>query len=281
LLTQTIKSILESTAKQLTPATDSPALDAELLLMHTLQVQRSYLLAWPEKRLSAEQLEQYQAFVTRRARGEPVAYITGVKEFWSLPLHVTTDTLIPRPETELLVELILNHFSTKDKVTLVDLGTGSGAIALALAHEKPEWQVYATDKSQQALDVAMLNAKQLRLTNINFACGEWFVPLSGKMFDVVVSNPPYISHEEWQEYEDGLKFEPSSALLAERDGMADIEQIIRQAASYLAPKGLLIIEHGYQQAVQIRHMFVSSGYKDVETVCDLASQDRVTLGFTL
>jgi release factor glutamine methyltransferase len=281
LLTQTIKSILESTAKLLTPATDSPALDAELLLMHTLQVQRSYLHAWPDRQLSAEQLGQYQTFVTRRARGEPVAYITGVKEFWSLPLHVTTDTLIPRPETELLVELILSHFSKKNKVTVVDLGTGSGAIALALAHEKPEWEIYATDKSQQALDVAMVNAKQLQLTNINFVYGEWFLPLTGKMFDVVVSNPPYISHEEWQEYEDGLKFEPSSALLSERDGIADIEQIIRQATSYLASKGLLIIEHGYQQAEQVRHMFVSSGYKDVETVCDLASQDRVTLGFTL
>lgn len=275
----TIKEALANASKELSTISDTASLDAELLLLHILQADRSHLHAWPDKELSNDQSQQYQTYLNRRLQGEPIAYITGIKEFWSLPLHVTPDTLIPRPETELLIELILERFQTQENLTLADLGTGSGAIAIALAHEKPKWQITATDKSQKALDVATQNTKSLALTNIQFVCGDWFAPLADKKFNVIVSNPPYISHEEWQDYKGGLKFEPATALLADNQGLADIEKIIRGATSYLQAKGLLIIEHGFQQGEQIRELFDSSGYKEVETVCDLASQDRVTLGY--
>jgi release factor glutamine methyltransferase len=177
------------------------------------------------------------------------------------------------------VELILARFGDREKVTLADLGTGSGAIAIALAHEKPTWQITATDKSQKALDVAEGNAKSLALTNIQFVCGDWLAPLVGKKFDIIVSNPPYISAAEWPDYQAGLKYEPVIALLAEKQGLLDLEKIVRAATSYLSSNGLLILEHGFRQGEQIRELFDSSGYQGIETVCDLASQDRVTLGY--
>ena len=274
----TIKSTLTAAKQLLTPATNTPDLDAELLLAHVLQSPRASLYTWPEKELSPTQLQQYESYLTRRQNGEPIAYITGIKEFWSLELQVTTDTLIPRPETELLVETVLQHFTNQEKITLADLGTGSGAVALAIAHERPHWILHATDKSEQALAIAKQNATRLQLGNVHFHLGSWCAALPENKFDAIVSNPPYISVQEWNQYEADLQHEPIFALLAEKNGLADIEEIVMTAKACLKPGGYLFLEHGFTQGAAVRQLFVSSGYSQIETVRDLANKERVTLG---
>jgi len=270
---------LVNAKQQLVSKVDHPQLEAEILLAFVLSKPRSYLFAYPEQQLSNEQIQQLSTCLKRRLDGEPMAYILGKREFWSLELIVTPDVLIPRPETELLVETVLACFPADQKnIYIADLGTGSGAIALALAHERPFWKIVATDVSEKALSIAVKNVQQLGLNNISFCLGNWCTALPDKQFDVIVSNPPYISKAEWGCVAEGLAFEPQDALLSEDEGLADIALIVKSAQQSLKPDGWLLIEHGWQQGKNVRELFIAAGYKAVETKSDLAGQERITLG---
>jgi release factor glutamine methyltransferase len=252
-------------------------LDVEVLLAHVLQVSRAYLRAFPERVLTSVEQNQFISLLEQRQQGVPVAYLIGRREFWSLDLQVTPDTLIPRPETELLVELALTKQSESTGL-LADLGTGSGAIALALAHEKPGWQIYATDISAAALMVAKRNASRLGIKNVVLQQGSWCAALPQNLFDLIVSNPPYIGEEDADLEATVLEHEPRSALIAAEDGLSDLRQIIQTSRTYLKPKGWLLVEHGFRQGEKVRSVFLKTGYTQVATHCDLAGLERVTVG---
>lgn len=273
-----VTSALSWASAQLAAIADIPHLEAEILLAHTLRVARSYFHAWPERELSSIEQENFCAFVLRRMKGEPIAYIVGYREFWSLNLRVTSDTLIPRPETELLVELVLEKLTGSEVKIIADLGTGSGAIALAIAHEKPHWQVHATDCMPAALAVARENAESLQLKNVTFHEGSWCAALPAFQFDVIVSNPPYIANHDSQLQAQVLQHEPRSALLSGADGLDDIRQLVQQAKNFLKPGAYLFLEHGYQQAESVRQLLKQAGYKNINTHQDLTNKDRVTGG---
>jgi len=272
-----IFSALSEAAQLLSIITDVPQLDAEILLCHILQVDRSYLRAHREQSLSPLIEQQFAALIQRRAQGEPIAYITGHAEFWSLDLKVTPDTLIPRPETELLVECVLREFPQPTGMAIADLGTGSGAIALALAAERPQWEIHAVDSSVKALAVAQQNAQQLN-SKIAFHLGSWCHPLPRQHFNVIVTNPPYIAESEWAAYAGGLKFEPPQALLAGPDGLDAIRHIILMAKEYLKSSGRLFLEHGYQQSAAVQNLLKKAGYQQIRSFQDLAGHKRVTVG---
>lgn len=274
-----LSELITRTSSLLEQSSDSPRLDAEVLLCHLLQKDRAYLLAWPEKELDTETLEEYQQLVQRRLHGEPIAYITGQKEFWSLSFQVNRDTLIPRPETEHLVEYILEHYPAGQALRLADLGTGSGAIALALASERPQWKIEATDSSAPALEVAQSNARQLNINSVSFHQGSWFEPLANQQFEIIVSNPPYIAEDDEHLTRGDVRFEPASALSSGPDGLDDIRQIADQARQHLGPGGLLIIEHGYDQQQKILQIFTSLGYTRPLQLEDMAKKPRITLGY--
>lgn len=255
-----------------------PQFNAELLLAFVLQQSRAHLVAWPEKIVTKEQCEHYIQYVKRAAEGEPIAYITRSREFWSLSLQVTRDTLIPRPETELLVETILQLFPANISIRVADLGTGSGAIACALAHERPLWRIDATDQSVKALQIASINAQQLKLTNISFYCGNWCTALPAKDFDVIVSNPPYITEKEWPMVASKLAFEPKAALVSGEDGLMAIREIVNSAVTYLRPGGYLWLEHGYHQGALVRELLAQAGFEGIQTEQDLAGCERVSGG---
>jgi len=273
-----ISQLLRSASTQLSDLSESPRLDAEVLLAHMLNRSRTWLVTWPEKTLTEAQASEYEALVQRRKAGEPVAHITAQREFWSLPLHITKDTLIPRPDTELMVEQILFAYPANTKIELVDLGTGSGAIALALGSERPNWKITATDQSSAALEVARHNARQLNINNIEFISGSWFEPLAGRVFDVIASNPPYIPDQDPHLRQGDVRFEPLSALASGADGLNDIRELCKQAKHHLKHKGMLIIEHGFDQKEEIREIFTVSGYKNLSQHHDLASNPRLTSG---
>jgi release factor glutamine methyltransferase len=272
-----IKALLAAAKAELASSVDSPQLDAELLLACVLQTSRAYLHAWPEKIISELHAKQFHDHIAKRLSGMPVAYITGTKEFWSLEFHVTPDTLIPRPETELLIEAILQHYPKEKKIILADLGTGSGAIAIALAHERPHWEVHATDLNEKTLQIAKQNAAKLKVNNIHFHQGSWCAALPAIKFDAIVSNPPYISDSEWIEYAKGLTCEPIGALLAANNGLACFEEIIESAKSFLQSGGYLFFEHGFSQGKDVRALLLAANYTHVQTLCDLALKERVTL----
>jgi release factor glutamine methyltransferase len=259
--------------------TDAPRLEAEILLAFVLNEPRSALHAWPEKTLNDEQLALFASYLERRTRGEPMAYLMGRRAFWSQDLMVTSHTLIPRPETELMVEEVL--LLTKDKLRgmkVADLGTGSGAIALALAHERPSWEIYATDISEEALQIARKNAQQLGLKNVSFYQGNWCTALPCSDFDIIVSNPPYIAETEWADYAEGLAFEPRLALVSGQDGLEALQDIGLSAKNYLHSSGYLLMEHGFSQGAAVRHLLALAGFEAIRTVRDLAGQERMTLG---
>lgn len=262
--------------QRLQPSSDSPRLDAELLLCHVLKKSRSFLLAWPEKELLDAQKADYEQLLQRRLLGEPVAHLIGSQAFWTIDLEVTADTLIPRPETETLVEQALEKLS-QGVCRVADLGTGTGAIALALASERPGWQVIGCDRVDAAVDLAERNRRQLNIPNASFVLGSWFEPLDGT-FDMIVSNPPYIDPDDPHLQQGDVRFEPLSALIADKQGMADIESIADIARDYLNDGGWLLFEHGYDQGEQARQVLELLGYVDVETIQDLGARDRVTLG---
>lgn len=252
--------------------------DAEALLLHVLEKPRSWLIAHDTDVLDAEVIAVYDALVARRAAGEPVAYITGHRGFWSLELEVTPATLIPRPETELLVELALRHLPPGQALQVADLGTGSGAIALAIAHERPQAQVSAVDVSTEALAVARRNAQRLGIGNVRFVQGSWMTPLSGESFAVIVSNPPYIEAGDAHLGQGDLRFEPAGALASGADGLDAIRQIVASAPAHLQPGGWLLMEHGWDQGPSVRALLTAAGYAVVETARDLEGRDRVSGG---
>jgi release factor glutamine methyltransferase len=248
-------------------------LEAELLLAHALGVNRAWFFAHAEDALPALEEAAFLELVERRARGEPVAYITGRRDFWSLPLEVTPATLIPRPETELLVELALARLPEGGR--LLDLGTGSGAIALAIAKERPDASVHAVDASQSALDVARRNGRSLGLP-VTFHHGDWFAPVGGERYDVIVSNPPYIEDTDEHLSLGDLRFEPRSALSSGADGFDDIRRIVAGAPAHLVGDGWLLFEHGYNQGAVSRALFNASLWSEGFTARDLEDRDRVT-----
>ncbi|MHA1568954.1 MAG: peptide chain release factor N(5)-glutamine methyltransferase [Alphaproteobacteria bacterium] len=258
---------------------DSPRLDAELLLARLLGRDRSWLHAWPETEIDSDQQRAFTALLARRAAGEPVAHLLGERGFWTLQLKVTPDTLIPRPETELLVEQALARLPTDTRARIADLGTGSGAIALALATERPACTVVATDRSDAALAVARDNAARLGLHNVEFRQGDWLAALAHDApFDLIVSNPPYIKETDPHLTRGDVRFEPRSALAAGPEGLDDITRIIEDALPRLEPGGWLLLEHGYDQADSVTRLLRDAGYAVVEDYCDLAGQPRVAAG---
>ncbi|RDV27573.1 peptide chain release factor N(5)-glutamine methyltransferase [Alteromonas aestuariivivens] len=256
---------------------ESPQVDARIMLASVLEQSQTYLFTWPDKILSAAQLECFQKNVERRLAGEPVAYITGTQGFWSLNLKVSTATLIPRPETELLVELAL-ALNLPTGADICDLGTGTGAIALAIASERPDCNLIGVDVVEEAVQLAMLNARLNGISNARFLHSHWFSALEGLKFDLLVSNPPYV--ESGSEYlsQGDVRFEPASALTSGKDGMDDIRHIVSQAVAFLKPRGWLLIEHGYAQGAAIRAELAQGGFEKIETRQDLNGLDRVTLG---
>ncbi len=269
-----IKSHLEQ-ASQTLHNSDSPRLDAEVLLGFVLQKPRSHLFSWPDKTLSEAQQQHFTTLVQQRYNGQPIAHLTGEREFWSLPLNVTADTLIPRPDSELLVEIALENLPAQARI--LELGTGTGALSLALTSERPDVQIIATDRSSAALQVATDNAQRLGHSNITFLLSDWFEQIPAQQFELILSNPPYIAADDPHLQQGDLRFEPSSALISENNGLADLSKIIQQAPAFLAPQGRLLLEHGHQQGKKVRNLLEKSQFQNLGTRSDLGANERVTL----
>ncbi|MFM1897338.1 MAG: hypothetical protein RLZZ385_2412 [Pseudomonadota bacterium] len=269
-----------SRAKDLQPFSDTWRLDGELLLAEAMACSRTALLTHPQQELSAQQESRFNDLLARRLKGEPVAYLLGHREFWSLDLQVNAAVLIPRPETELLVELALNIVAEAGSTApvIVDLGTGSGAIALALASELPAARVWGVDNSAAALAVAIGNADRLGLQRVQWVLSDWFAGLGDRTFNLIVSNPPYIASQDPHLLEGDLRFEPQQALVSAGDGLQDIRRLIDQGRTHLCPGGWLLLEHGWQQGEAVRDLLRDAGYDKVAGRRDLAGLDRVSYG---
>lgn len=276
----TIAACLQQ-ASQLLAVSDSPRLDVEILLAHALEKNRTYLFTWPDKTLSAKQWQTFDNYFHRRLAGEPVAHIIGEREFWSLPLFVDNTTLIPRPDTELLVETVLDIFagdSPEKRRSLLDLGTGTGAIVLALASEKKHWHCLGVDKESAAVALAEKNRAHLQLANVQITQSDWFSALTEMSFDIIVSNPPYIDPADPHLQQGDVRYEPLSALIADNHGLADIELIVAQSQRHLKADGWLLVEHGYEQGAAVRNLFSQFNYRAVNTLRDMGGNERVTIG---
>ena len=261
---------------------ETPELDVHLLLCHALGVDTTYLRTWPDRALTSDQLTLFNRLLEQRKEGVPVAHLLGSRGFWSLDLEVSPDTLIPRPDTECLVEFVLERFDSTP-MRMLDLGTGTGAIALAVAVERPLWQVTATDFSQNIVDLAKRNAQKHDIQNVQFAVGSWFDALqahpsgeSGQRFDFIVSNPPYIDEQDHHLDQGDVRFEPKSALIAEDHGFADLIHIAEQARDYLLAGGTLCFEHGFEQGERLRELLDGLGYEQLQTHKDYGGNDRFT-----
>ncbi len=265
---------------------ESPSVDAKVLLADVLDTSQTYLFTWPDKTLSPEAIVQFERAIARRKNGEPVAYIIGKRDFWTLSLSTSVHTLIPRPDTEVLVETVLAwakqrqaHVNPNDPaLTLCDLGTGTGAIALALASELPTSHVTGVDFLEQAVQLAVHNAKANHISNAHFLQSDWFTSLNNQRFDAIVSNPPYIETSSPYLLEGDVRFEPSSALTSGDDGLDDIKHIVTSAPAYLKEAGLLAFEHGFEQAASVQQLMREAGFSQITTVKDYAGNDRVTWG---
>ena len=279
----TIKKTIKLSTKQLETVSDSARLDTELLLSFTLKKDRSFLHAWPDFELTEQQQKMFKQLFERRLKGEPVAHILGEREFWSLNLTVTSDTLIPRPDTERLVELALEIIpAEKDqdkKWNILDLGTGTGAIALSLAKERPASHIIATDKSKSALEIAKQNAKKNHLSNVEFIHSDWFAELANQKFNMIVSNPPYICENDPHLNQGDVSFEPLSALSSGKDGLDDIHKIINNSQHHLKKNGVLLLEHGYDQAEAVCNLLKAAGFQHVKDFKDYNNQPRIAVGY--
>lgn len=289
-----LSQLIEDAIKQLQSVSDSARLDSELLLCYVLKKDRSFLRAWPEYELNQQQVDSFQQLLKQRLQGIPIAHILGERGFWSLDLKVTPDTLIPRPDTERLVELALDIIPEDAQWNILDLGTGTGAIALSLAKENPSCHITATDKSLAALNVAKKNAKRNQLSNINFIQSDWFSELikSGEdsddvegakagvpQFEMIVSNPPYIKESDPHLKHGDVRFEPRSALTSGVDGLNDIRTIIKGSIKYLTQDGVLLIEHGYDQADEVCELLKSANFTQVTDFKDDNGNPRVAIGY--
>ncbi|WP_395946475.1 peptide chain release factor N(5)-glutamine methyltransferase [Caedibacter taeniospiralis] len=272
----TIRHILLSHTQKLHLFSDSARLDVERLLCHVLDVTPSHLYTWSEKILTTEEYTLFETLFTKRMNGEPIAYLIGKQGFWNLELCVNEDTLIPRPDTEVLIETILKRFKQCTKLDVLDLGTGSGAIALSLAHEKPDWAITAIDYCDKALAIAAQNKNAYNLSNVELILGSWYQPIANRQFDIIVSNPPYIDPSDPKLCPNVRQYEPTMALISKDNGLADIKHIIYQGKTHLKPNGFMILEHGFQQAQSVAEIFKSHGYQAIEHYTDLAGQTRAT-----
>ncbi|WP_405601265.1 MULTISPECIES: peptide chain release factor N(5)-glutamine methyltransferase [unclassified Pseudoalteromonas] len=275
-MSQTLEQAIAAGAELLAASSESAKLDAQVLLLHILQKPHSYLFTWPEHALNAEQQQQFNTFCQRRLNGEPVAHITGQREFWSLSLEVNATTLIPRPDTETLVEQAL-EVAVPATAKVLDLGTGTGAIALALGSEMPNWNIIAVDRVNEAVVLAKRNQQRLAINNVNVKQSNWFSALENEKFNLIVTNPPYIESDDIHLNQGDVRFEPLSALVADDSGMSDIKQIIIQSRDYLLSNGYLLIEHGFDQGKAVRDFFKQMAFINIKTVKDLGDNDRVTL----
>ncbi|MFQ3199847.1 MAG: release factor glutamine methyltransferase [Zhongshania sp.] len=264
--------------KRLLGASDSPDLDVALLLCHCLIKPRSYLYTWPERELETAQTQQFLILLERRVAGEPIAHILGERDFWSLSLAVSPLTLIPRPDTECLVERALAMLSALSKPQILDLGTGTGAIALALASERADALVLASDFSAEVISLAEQNRKALGLANVRLVCSNWFAAIPAQGFSLIVSNPPYIDAQDPHLGDGDVRFEPASALVAAGGGMADLLSIIHEAPAYLLSGGELLLEHGYQQGELVRLALSERGFVDVASQVDYGGNERISWG---
>lgn len=260
---------------------DSARLEADLLLMHVLGISRAEIMAWPDQAINAQNRETLNRALQRRADDVPLAYITGIQEFWSLPFVVTPDVLIPRPETEWLVEIGLQHAAQAPErsINILDAGTGSGAIALSIASElkEPRHRIIASDQSTAALAIAKLNADRFQISNVEFVHADWLTPFSPATMDLILSNPPYLSADD-PHLQSSIAHEPRNALVSGELGFDAIKQLIQQGHDVLKPGGLLALEHGFEQGAQVREFFSSTGYGNISTSADLSGHERVTMG---
>lgn len=256
---------------------ESPRRDAEILLGFVTGKARTFILAFGETKLTAEQQQQLSVLLARRVKGEPVAHLVGEREFWSLPLRVSPVTLIPRPDTECLVEQALARMPATP-CSVLDLGTGTGAIALAIASERPDCDITALDLIPEAVELARDNASRLGITNVEVLQSNWFSALNTQRFALIVSNPPYIDGEDPHLSQGDVRFEPRSALVAENQGLADLCTLIESSRDFLEPGGWLLLEHGWQQAEQTRELFSDAGYTEIQSCQDYGGNDRLTVG---
>ena len=273
----TLANLIAYGEELLSPQSDSAKLDTEILICFVINKERSFLLTWPEKQLSQEQAKHFIELMLRRVAGEPIAYIVNLREFWSLPFQVSPATLIPRPDTEVLVEQVLSQH-VNENLTCLDLGTGTGAIALALASEKPQWIIEALDFNHDAVELAKRNAKNLNLSHVDIYQSDWFSCVSAdKSFDIIVSNPPYIDANDHHLSEGDVRYEPKTALVAADSGLADIKVIANQARKFLNAGGFLYIEHGFEQSLAVKQILADFAYSEIETIKDYSNNDRITL----
>ena len=274
-----IRTALTQALQQLDRLNPDSRLEAELLLAHVLQKNRSYLFAHDDEKINDIHYASYLQLITQRSQGVPIAYLTGTRDFWSLTLKVNAHTLIPRHETERLVELALELIPDKQDTQILDLGTGSGAIALALAKERPHWKITACDYSEKALEIAKENAQNLGITNVSFYHSNWFKALPKIQYQAIVSNPPYIAENDPHLTQGDLRFEPLNALASSQEGLADLQYIIKHSYNYLIPNGLLLLEHGYDQKTQVRAILNKIGYRSIHCWQDIQGHDRVSGGW--
>lgn len=272
----TYRGLLDDATQTLYDCSDTPRIDAEYLLQHVVDKSMAWLISYGDQAATAEHTSIFQDLICKRAEGTPIAYLLGYREFWTLKLRVNSHVLIPRGDTEILVEQALTRIRKDDSQTVLDLGTGSGAIALSVAKERPNIEVIATDSSELALEVAKFNAKSNQIKNISFTLSDWFSQIDTQKFDVILSNPPYIHPHDPHLTKGDLRFEPLTALASGVDGLQDLELIIKEAPKYLYRGGWLILEHGYNQAEMVKALLVKQGFASIDLYADLNHLPRCT-----